>query len=169
MYNLLFRLEYCMNTVKLEYCMNTVRVAPVEVFLPLLWRDTFLWNNPSCCEGAVRKRVDGGQRTVPRAGHCGPVPVVPPNPTQPTRYICATHMLKGHDLRCCLDINGKKVTFVLICPTVAYFSDMEGNTYWGSSIFQIKWWDEMNGKTSLMWPWSGGTGTMDYCAGLHLS
>ena len=78
-------------------------------------------------------------------------------------------MLKGHDLRCCLDINGKKVTFVLICPTVAYFSDMEGNTYWGSSIFQIKWWDEMNGKTSLMWPWSGGTGTMDYCAGLHLS
>ena len=72
-----------MNTVKLEYCMNTVRVAPVEVFLPLLWRDTFLWNNPSCCEGAVRKRVDGGQRTVPRAGHCGPVPVVPPNPTQP--------------------------------------------------------------------------------------
>ena len=46
-YNLLFRLEYCMNTVKLEYCMNTVRVAPVEVFLPLLWRDTFLWNNPA--------------------------------------------------------------------------------------------------------------------------
>ena len=78
-------------------------------------------------------------------------------------------MLKGHDLRCCLDINGKKVTFVLICPTVAYFSDMEGNTYWGSSIFQIKWWDEMNGKTFLMWPWSGGTETMDYCAGLHLS
>ena len=76
-----------MNTVKLEYCMNTVRVAPVEVFLPLLWRDTFLWNNPSCCEGAVRKRVDGGQRTVPRAGHCGPVPVVRPNPTNPVKLI----------------------------------------------------------------------------------
>ena len=73
------------------------------------------------------------------------------------------------NIRCCLDINGKKVTFVLICPTEAFFSDMEGNTYWGSLIFQIKWWDEMNGKTSLMWPWSGGTGTMDYCAGLHLS
>ena len=72
--------------VKLEYCMNTVRVAPVEVFLPLPWRDTFLWNNPAWCEGAVRKLMDGGQRTVPRAGHCGPVPVVPPNPTQP-RFI----------------------------------------------------------------------------------